>query len=197
MVPLDPGGFRRNTIAEPLISDHGFADMDPAVIDQIDLGNIIPHPLEQRRQRHPQRVVPDMAQMLGLVGIGSGIFDQDLLPLIFRQQGFLKQPGGIGHSIPHQGFRLERNVHKSLHRLGGGNICVVLQKFHRPGGNFGRVPAEFGKTETVDGNITGHPVRATLCRDHGICGEFFILRRQKSGKVTNALKICHRVHPFL
>ena len=176
MIPFHPGGLRRAAVPEPLVGDHRLADVDSPVVDQIDLDHLMADPLEQRGQRHAERVVPHVPEVLRLVGVGGGIFDQNPPPLRLREPRGIQQPVHRRNRIPMQRGGLDRHIDERFDHLHRLNVGVSLQK---PGDRLrraDRIAAETADPETIQGKIPGHPVRTTF-RHQG-------RRRRISGKLT-------------
>lgn len=133
VIPLHAGRFRRAAVAEPFIGDHRFADMNAAVIDEVDLNDIVTDPLQQRPQRHAERVVPHMAEMLRLVRVRRGKFDENPPAFALRQPPGLQQPLHIRNRIAVQRPRFQCDVHKCLDRLRLLDIGMLLQERRRLG----------------------------------------------------------------
>ena len=57
-------------IAESLPCHHRLADVDATVVDDLDLHHIVAGSFEDARDAVAQKVVPQVAQVKGLVGVG-------------------------------------------------------------------------------------------------------------------------------
>ena len=189
VVPFDPGGFGGGSIAQSLIGKHGFADVDPPVIDQIDRHNIVSHPCQKGADTGSQGIVSHMSQMLGLIGIGGGKLHKDLFSFLFRQKGGGENGRRLCDRIPEEGMGFELHIDKGFHffrffhiAVGGKDLCNFCCDCIR--GAF----EGSGKAEAVDGYIPFHAFRALFGGDDKIffqdgSGEIF---PKCPGEVGNA-----------
>ena len=135
-------------------------DMDPAVIHEIDRNDMMSDSCEKRTERHSDRIVADMPEMLRLVGVRCGKFDKDPFLFGFRKLGFLKQSRHIGDRIAEKSIGLERDIHECLDRFGGSAIRMIPEKFNGIARqNIGSLTEHSGKTEAVDRDVAGHALR--------------------------------------
>ena len=79
MVTLDSRGLRSLTVSELLVGEHGLADMDSPVVDQVDLHDLGTACLEDLAHALADAVVSHVPQVQRLVGVGAAELDHDLL----------------------------------------------------------------------------------------------------------------------
>ncbi|MPM19096.1 hypothetical protein SDC9_65514 [bioreactor metagenome] len=75
VVALDTAGLGCLAIAELLVGEHRFADMNPTVVYQVDLAHRRPVGLQDGRHTLTEAVVAHMTQMQRLVGVRTTEFD--------------------------------------------------------------------------------------------------------------------------
>ena len=79
VVALDSGTLGSLAVTELLVGQHRLADVNAAVVDQVDLQNLSSACLENLAHALPDAVVSHVAQMQRLVGIRAAELDHDLL----------------------------------------------------------------------------------------------------------------------
>ena len=114
-----------------------------------------------------------MAEVLGFIGVGGGVFDENAAAITFRKFTGFQQIFDISDGIPVQSGGFNGYIDKSLDHFDFFHIGMVLQNFCNSGGGSHGIAAEFGKPETVDGKISFHSGGTPFKRNTQIGGKFF------------------------
>ena len=187
MITLHAGRLRRAAVAEPLVRDHRLADVDAPVVDQVDFDHVVTDPLQQRSQRHAERIVAHVTEVLRLVGVRGGKLDQDAFALRLRQLCGFQQPFHRRHRIAMQRTRLHRHIHKGLDHFDAFDVRMPFQKLRDGRRRLHRVAAEAADPEAVQREIAGHSRRAGFHRQRRFRRILFKLVPQKIFEVDNKL----------
>ena len=150
LVALFTGRCRRLTMSQFLPSHHGLADVDAAVVDDLDFLDVVAGGLEDAGHAVAQEVVPEVAQVQRFVGVGRAVFHHHL------------RLGACGSMAPiGKGQRLlERGVPA---RVGQGK---VQESFHHV--EAGNPVARFGEglSQRFGGDMRGRPSHACEGEHH-------------------------------
>ena len=167
MIPFLAAAFGGDTFAETFISEHGFADVYPPVIDQIDLNDFVTDAFEKGSEGHTEGIVPHMPQVLRLVGVGGGKLNKDFPSAVSGKFDPLHKSFNIGGACGKESGRGQSDIDKCLDSSHIGNIGMGGKKSGHSGDGALRTAAEFGDLETVDGKIPLLP-RRTGFKNKGV-----------------------------
>ena len=77
VVALLAGRLRRGALAPLLPREHGLADVDAAIVDDVRLDHPVAVGLEDAREAIAKQIVAHVAEVKGLVGVRRRVFDHD------------------------------------------------------------------------------------------------------------------------
>ena len=166
MIAFDSRFFRRVAVAEPLVGKHGFADVDSPVVNQVDGDHVVPDPCQEFADGHPESIVADVSEMLGLVRIRGGIFHHDAAPCSFRQGCLCKNMLHGSGGVTEKRFRIQHHVDERFDLDRVFDIGICFQQFDDFFGNgIGAGFEDSCETETVYGNVALHSFGALFRGD--------------------------------
>ena len=153
MVALLPRGLRRLAVPALEPGQHRLADVDAAIVDQVDFQDAMTAGGEQLAHRPAQQVVADMAQMERLVGVRAGEFHHHglarcgQLSEIGLRRDFRQIQSPVGPR--------KLDIEKSLHYIEPVHLRIVLLQ---PGTDlvrrrFRRLMARLEQRENHEGHI--------------------------------------------
>ena len=132
-----------------------------------------------------------MPEMLRLVRVRRGIFDQDPAALGFGQSPLREQRRQIGDRVAVERSGLQSDIHERLDRLRRSDILMGAEEVCGLRGELnGIFPEQTGETETVHGHISAHSLRAEFRNNapSGLGFVFGIVPQEPRGKIGNAAK---------
>ena len=97
VVALDSGGLGRFAVAVAAVCEHGFADVNAAVVHEVDRDDRVADACEQGAERHADGVVADVSEVLRLVGVRRGVFDENAAAFRVRQFALFEERGHVGN----------------------------------------------------------------------------------------------------
>ena len=164
--------------------------MDAAVVHKIHLNHIVARALQNRRGGHADRVVADVPQVLGLVGVRRAELNQD--PAAFTLGKHRAGHDSGGHRVPHQGIGLQGDIQKRLRHLAAFHILVGGEKLAGLGGKHHRIGAErLCQREAGDSDIAVKSLGAKLD------GELRDIRLEFGGEETAEVVLNLETHKYL
>ena len=166
VVALDPGLFRRDAVSGQLVGEHGFADVDAAVVDEVDRHHVVSGARHHAGERHADAVVADVAEVLRLVRVRRRELDEDSAAGSFRERHVGEERLHVRNGIAEQRGGFEHDVHERLDLFGGHHVRVLHQEFGGLGGQrVRRALQRLGEAEAVHGQVAVHAGGTRFPRD--------------------------------
>ena len=173
----------RFTVAKLLPGQHGLADMDAAVVDDVGLDHAVAVGLGNLCNGPAEQVVAHMAQVKGLIGVGRGILNHHQ-GRRFRRSG--QSVARISIDVAEQGHPAvggNGQVEESLHHVEGSHHAAVVHQIlaYFLGRVFGLLARHFQVGEDNEREMA-FKLALGLLQLYRICGHLLSVEVVESGR---------------